>query len=137
MKIFLKSLLPIAFFFVSISAHAKIDPAQWQYVAEITGTGSKDGFVALELPPAFFSHLNADLSDLRVINGQGEVPYAAGIEQAESSNKELQTASTDQSKTIEELRATIKKNLEDIQNLKSNFQAYMESLVQNFDERKK
>ena len=71
--------------FVCFPVSADFTPSQWQVKADITGGGNKSGFVALELPPEFFSHLQADLSDLRVVNGHGEVPYALGVEKGESS----------------------------------------------------
>ena len=44
---------------------------------------------------------------------------------------------SDRDTTIESLRAELKKSLEDIQNLKNNFQSYLESLVTSFEDRQK
>jgi hypothetical protein len=63
---------------------ADFDIVRWEYRSRIEGSGGADGFVILQLPNDFFGHLKADLSDLRVISEDGEVPYVAAIEREES-----------------------------------------------------
>ncbi len=52
-------------------------------------------------------------------------------------NSYLEQNQQEQQKTIDELKASLKKSLDDIQNLKSNFQSYLESMVSSFEERQK
>ena len=58
----------------------------WEFKSAILGSGMNvSDFVVLDLPTELFSHVNPDLSDLRVVNADGEVPYVAAIER-ESTN---------------------------------------------------
>lgn len=66
---------------VVFSVYADFDQTAWKYRSGITaGSASRDGYVVLELPSELFSNLKPDLSDLRVVNQDGEVPYVAAAE---------------------------------------------------------
>lgn len=55
--------------------------ARWEYLAPIEGgPGVGSGYVTLDIPSGLFSYLKSDLSDLRVVNDDGEVPYVAAVE---------------------------------------------------------
>lgn len=60
--------------------------------------------------------------------------YSAQIDDLRQQNGYLKTSLTTSSKTIDELKAKLQANLADIKNLKSNFENYLESLEQSFDE---
>ncbi len=49
----------------------------------------------------------------------------------------LENTRVEQAKTIEMLNTSLKQSLDDIQNLKNNFQSYLESLVTSFEDRQK
>lgn len=62
-------------------AAADFDATHWQYRSKISGGSlEKEGFVVLEIPSELFSYLKSDLSDLRIVNEDGEVPYVAAAE---------------------------------------------------------
>lgn len=78
-------LIAFFIFFMFVSAvFADFDVSKWQYRSRIEGGPDASEYVLLELPQDFFSHLKSDLSDLRIINEDGEAPYAASIEQENS-----------------------------------------------------
>lgn len=65
----------------AVFVSADFDPPRWEHRAKISGgQGALPGFVVLELPSEIFSYLKADLSDLRVVNQDGEMPYVAAVE---------------------------------------------------------
>ncbi|OHA08483.1 MAG: hypothetical protein A3B37_00050 [Candidatus Sungbacteria bacterium RIFCSPLOWO2_01_FULL_59_16] len=66
---------------VALAAAADFDSALWEFRSRvISGSIAASDFVILELPAEFFAHLKADLSDLRVVSQEGEVPYVAAVE---------------------------------------------------------
>jgi hypothetical protein len=69
----------VASFFLFSVAQADFAPRDWPLRARIAGS-STSKYVSFQLSSEFFSRLKADLSDLRVINSDGEVPYVLGVE---------------------------------------------------------
>ena len=59
------------------------------------------------------------------------------INQLRNVNTALQQEQQEQLKTIETLKASLKQSLDDVQNLKNNFQSYLESMVTSFEDRQK
>src|SRR3989344_2411536 len=86
-KSFIGSSLLLMLFLVE-PAFADFSTADWEYRARILG-GSVSGFVTLELPSSIFSYLKSDLSDLRIINQDGEVSYMVAIEKEQSSIRNI------------------------------------------------
>lgn len=67
------------------AAYADFSLADWEYRARIlSGSGSQSGFVTLELSASLFSYLKSDLSDLRVVNHDGEVSYMVAVEKEQN-----------------------------------------------------
>ena len=64
-----------------MTVHADFNSPAWEWRSRVIG-GSFLGsdFVLLDLPSDFFSYLKSDLSDLRVANQDGEVPYVIAQE---------------------------------------------------------
>ena len=73
-------IIAFLFFFSAAGARADFDIHAWSSRARITGGQSVSGYAILQLPPEFFSHLKPDLSDLRIVNTDVEVPYVLGVE---------------------------------------------------------
>ena len=72
--------------FFGTTAYADFNLLDWEYRSKIAGgANTEKGFVTLELPSSLFSYLKSDLSDLRVVNQEGEVPYMVAVEKGESS----------------------------------------------------
>ena len=71
---------------LTLTVHADFDLPAWEWRSKIIG-GSSSGsdFVLLDLPSEFFSYLKSDLSDLRVANQDGEVPYVVAQERESES----------------------------------------------------
>lgn len=86
MKFYLHIIIPIfiAISFFSIgcfTVYADFNLARWEYRASIDGGAvTTSGYVTLDIPSGLFSYLKSDLSDLRVVNEDGEVPYVAAVE---------------------------------------------------------
>ncbi len=59
------------------------------------------------------------------------------IHSLEKANREIESRETDNLKSVERYQAALRANLIDMKNLKSNFEAYLESLVASFDERQR
>ncbi|OGF67240.1 hypothetical protein A3I27_04575 [Candidatus Giovannonibacteria bacterium RIFCSPLOWO2_02_FULL_43_11b] len=102
-KSFIGSSLLLMLFLVE-PAFADFSTADWEYRARILG-GSVSGFVTLELPSSIFSYLKSDLSDLRIINQDGEVSYMVAIEKEQSSIRNIASrmfnlSSSDQSSSF-------------------------------------
>src|SRR3989338_11008339 len=80
----MKKISIIFFLFALFSlrhALADFSGTAWEFKSTISGSGmSVSDFVVLDLPTKLFSHVNPDLSDIRVVNADGEVPYVAAIE---------------------------------------------------------
>src|SRR3990167_5539298 len=66
---------------LTLTVHADFNSPAWEWRSRVIG-GSFLGsdFVLLDLPSDFFSYLKSDLSDLRVANQDGEVPYVIAQE---------------------------------------------------------
>lgn len=80
--------ISLLFFLAGALARADFDIHSWKHRAPITGGRVASEYAILQLPPEFFSYLKPDLSDLRIINSDGEVPYVLGVEkEAVSSNR--------------------------------------------------
>jgi len=77
------------FFLFAVGARADFDILAWKSRARITGGPSSSGYVILQLPPEFFSHLKPDLSDLRIVNADGEAPYVLGVEKEAASSSRV------------------------------------------------
>ena len=60
---------------------------------------------------------------------------AAQFSSLQKSNDELQARDAQRSKQIETYKTSLRANLTDMKNLKSNFESYLDSLVTSFDER--
>lgn len=72
-----------------LTVYADFDLARWKYRAPIKGVaGIGSDYVTLDIPSGLFSYLKSDLSDLRVVNDDGEVPYVAAVE------REIQSVSS-------------------------------------------
>ena len=72
--------------FLGTAVYADFNLLDWEYRSKIIGgANTEKGFVTLELPSSLFSYLKSDLSDLRVVNQEGEVPYMVAVEKGESS----------------------------------------------------
>ncbi len=82
-------IIAFLFFFSAAGARADFDILAWKSRARITGGQSASGYAILQLPPEFFSHLKPDLSDLRIINSDGEVPYVLGVEKEAMSSSRV------------------------------------------------
>ncbi|OGZ98720.1 MAG: hypothetical protein A3C07_00330 [Candidatus Sungbacteria bacterium RIFCSPHIGHO2_02_FULL_47_11] len=72
--------LVLSVFFVASAVYADFDSERWEFRSAIRDNDVRSKYVILELPSDFFSHLKADLSDFRVVNQGGEVPYVAAVE---------------------------------------------------------
>ncbi len=59
------------------------------------------------------------------------------MDQMEKENADIKNAESRRLETIQAMKKNLGANLSDIQNLKANFESYLESLVQSFDERTK
>ena len=72
----------VGFFTVGcFTVWADFDQTRWEYRAPIeSGSRTISDFGTLDIPRDLFSYLRSDLSDLRVINEEGEVPYVMAIE---------------------------------------------------------
>src|SRR3989338_10473030 len=77
------------FFFPAVGAYADFDINAWKSRARITCGQFASGYAILQLPPEFFSHLKPDLSDLRIVNSDGEVPYVLGVEKESVSSSRV------------------------------------------------
>jgi len=77
------------FFLFAVGARADFDINAWKSRARITGGQFASGYAILQLPPEFFSHLKPDLSDLRIVNSDGEVPYVLGVEKESVSSSRV------------------------------------------------
>lgn len=84
-RTFLLSVLIGTFFTFALVALADFDIERWEFRSGVRGGGGGGDFVVLQLPSEFFSALKSDLSDLRVISEDGEVPYVAAVEGETSS----------------------------------------------------
>lgn len=77
------------FFLSAVGARADFDIHAWKSRARITGATPTSGYAILQMPPEFFSHLRPDLSDLRIVNRDGEVPYVLGVEKEVASSSRV------------------------------------------------
>ena len=90
------------------------------------------------------ANLQKSYSDLQTnihMNEQTINDLSARINQLDKDNQslrtDLKTSQARQAKLIEDQKAALQSNLSDIENLKTNFETYLESLVQTFNERNK
>ena len=58
-----------------LSAAAEFDSVNWEWRSEVSATSS-EGLTVFEIPEGAYSQANPDLSDLRVVAGGREAPYA-------------------------------------------------------------
>ncbi|MEK7077217.1 MAG: DUF3999 family protein, partial [Patescibacteria group bacterium] len=77
------------FFLSAVGARADFDINAWKSRARITGGQSSSEYAILQMPSEFFSHLKPDLSDLRIVNRDGEVPYVLGVEKETVSSSKV------------------------------------------------
>jgi len=63
--------------------------------------------------------------------------FGSQIETLEKTNRQIESRETDNLKSVERYQTALQANLTDMKNLKSNFEAYLESLVASFDERQR
>lgn len=86
------------------------------------------------------SKLESQLNSIEEKNKSREQSLAtlnARVAELNEANTAVKNQEAKYQKTIEELQAGLAANLADMQNLKANFEAYLESLVSSFDERQK
>ena len=76
-------------FLAGAAARADFDAHSWKSRARITGGPVATEYAILQMPAEFFSHLKPDLSDLRIINSDGEVPYVLGVEKEAMSSSRV------------------------------------------------
>ena len=76
-------------FLAGVTARADFDVHSWKSRARITGGRPSSEYAILQMPAEFFSHLKPDLSDLRIINSDGEVPYVLGVEKEAMSSSRV------------------------------------------------
>src|SRR3989344_1559204 len=82
-------IIAFLFLFFAAGARADFDISAWKSRARITGGSVATEYAILQLPPEFFSHLKPDLSDLRIVNADGEVPYVLGVEKESVSSSRV------------------------------------------------
>ena len=61
----------------------------------------------------------------------------ARIAELEHANSDIENRQTDNLRSVEKYQAALRANTADMKNLKSNFEAYLESLVASFEDRQK
>lgn len=59
------------------------------------------------------------------------------VDTLEKTNRQIESREADNLKSVEKYQTSLQANLTDMKNLKSNFEAYLESLVASFDERQR
>lgn len=59
------------------------------------------------------------------------------VDTLEKTNRQIESREADNLKSVERYQTALQANLTDMKNLKSNFEAYLESLVASFDERQR
>ncbi|MDO8493108.1 MAG: DUF3999 family protein [bacterium] len=64
----------------AVVVHAKFDLNSWEYKSKIEVLSQVGEYVSLDLPAGVFEKSKPDLGDLRIVNEEGEVPYALGTE---------------------------------------------------------
>ncbi|MBI3633276.1 MAG: DUF3999 family protein [Candidatus Vogelbacteria bacterium] len=85
-KIFLATFL----LFAAFNTFADFNQKLWQYQSKITvDNQSKGGYATLDIPSTVFEKLNSNLSDLRIVNEDGEVPFVAATQNAKNYTSDL------------------------------------------------
>lgn len=78
------------FLFTAASAYADFDSAKWQYAKEIRVSGSQN-LASFTIDNQVYEHANENLSDLRIIDANGqEIKYKLSVERE---SRELETLS--------------------------------------------
>ena len=66
-------------------AAADFTQSAWEFRARILpGSSMKQDYAVLDLPSEVFSYSKPDISDLRIVDADGEVPYVAAVERETS-----------------------------------------------------
>jgi chromosome segregation ATPase len=101
------------------------------YQAQLqVAAADKEKYLELQTANASYQQdLAAKDAELKRLNLQAE--------SLEKAAREMESRERDNLKSVEKYQAALNANLADMKNLKSNFEAYLESLVAGFDERQR